>query len=107
MESGVEISGDVKDRIIKEAYERIQSYEAQGVPSQQIMDEIRARLVEQEEVEEIRMAYGTDLTVRFADGTQVGILLGRKRAYGMARVGGGPQELKGGHTAQKSEDRSE
>jgi len=88
MESDVKIPGDVKDRIVREAYERIETLEAQGIPSQQGLAEIRTWLTAQEEIEEVRTFHETDLTVRFADGTQIGILLGREQAYGPS---GGPQ----------------
>jgi hypothetical protein len=87
MENDVKIPGDVKDRIVREAYKRIETYKAQGIPPQQVLAEIRTWLTAQEEIEEVRTFYETDLTVRFADGTQIGILLGREQAYGPS---GGP-----------------
>lgn len=100
MESSVKIPGDVKDRIVREAHKRIETFRAQGILSQQVLAEIRTWLTAQEEIEEVRMFHETDLTVRFADGTQIGILLGREQAYGPF---GEPQGLKGGDRGQKLE----
>ena len=104
MESSKKIPAEVKDRIVKETYDRIQVYEAQGVLTPETLYEIRAWLVEQEEVDEVLTAYQTDLTVRFADGTQIGILLGRRQAYGPSDR---PVMLKGGGEAQNVEDAGE
>ena len=71
---------------IKEVY-------AEDVSTEQALTEIMAWLSEQDEVEDTRAFSTTDLTVRFRDGSQIGILLGRRQAYGPLI---GPQEVKGG-----------
>jgi hypothetical protein len=61
--------------------------------------DIETWLTAQEEVEEARAFRETDLTVRFADGMQIAILLGREQAYGPP-MDDGPPLLKGGDRAQ-------
>ncbi len=100
MEGEIQIPGESKDRIVKEAYKRIGIYEAEDVPSEQALTEIVAWLMEQDEVEETNAFHKTDLTVRFVDGTQIGILLGRRQAYGPLV---GPQGVKGGDVASQSD----
>ena len=98
MEAENQIPGELKDRILKEARRRIEACQAEDVPDEQALAEIVAWLVEQDEVEETKVFHETDLSVRFADGTQVGILLGRRRAYGpVPRLQGG----RGGDAANK------
>lgn len=98
MEGEIQIPGESKDRIVKEAYKRIDVYKAEDVPTEQALTEIVAWLMEQDEVEQTKAFYKTDLTVRFVDGTQIGILLGRRQAYGPLV---GPQGVKGGDAASK------
>jgi hypothetical protein len=103
MQSDVTIPSEVKDRIIKEAHQRIETDKAQGIPIQQVLADIETWLTAQEAVEEARAFRETDLTVRFADGMQIAILLGRDQAYGPL-VDDGPQLLKGGDSAQTLEE---
>ena len=98
MESDIRIPGEAKDRIIKHAYERIAVLEAEDVPSSEALPEVMAWLMDQEEVEEVKEFHKMDLTVRFVDGTQIGILLGRRQVYGPL---GGPRVAKGGNAASK------
>jgi hypothetical protein len=98
MEDEIRIPGELKDRIVKEAYKRIEVYEAEQVPTEQALTEIMAWLMEQDEVEDTKAFSKTDLTVRFVDGTQIGILLGRRQAYGPLA---GPHGVKGGDAASK------
>jgi hypothetical protein len=98
MEGEIQIPGESKDRIVKEAYKRIEAYEAGHVPTEQALTEIMAWLVEQDEVEDTKAFNKTDLTVRFVDGTQIGILLGRRQAYGPSV---GQQGMRGGDAASK------
>jgi hypothetical protein len=94
----IQLPGELKDRIVKEAYKRIEVYESEQVPTEQALTEIMAWLMEQDEVEDTKAFSKTDLTVRFVDGTQIGILLGRRQAYGPLA---GPQGVKGGDAASK------
>jgi hypothetical protein len=103
MENDVRIPSEVKDRIIKEAHRRIETDKAQGISNQQVLADIETWLTAQEEVEEARAFRETDLTVRFADGMQIAILLGREQAYGPF-MDDGPLLLKGGDRAQTLEE---
>ena len=98
MEDDIQIPGELKDKVVKEAYRRIQVYEAEEVSTEQALTEIMAWLSEQDEVEDTRAFSTTDLTVRFRDGSQIGILLGRRQAYGPLAS---PQETKGGDATSK------
>ena len=103
MEGETQIPGESKDRIVKEAYKRIEVYEGEHAPTEQALTEIMAWLMEQDEVEDTKAFSRTDLTVRFVDGTQIGILLGRRNAYGPSA---GPQEAKGGAPSKRDNDES-
>jgi hypothetical protein len=94
MQDDIQIPGELKDKLIKEAHRRVKVYEAEHVPTEQALTEIMAWLTEQDEVEDAKAFGTTDLTVRFMDGSQVGILLGRRQAYG-------PQGEKGGDATSK------
>jgi len=98
MQDDFQIPGELKDKVVKEAYRRIQVSEAEHVPTEQALTEIMAWLQEQDEVKDTKAFSTTDLTVRFVDGTQIGILLGRRQAYGPLV---GPQEVKGGDEPSK------
>jgi hypothetical protein len=106
MENDVRIPSEVKDRIIKEAHRRIETEKAQGISNQQVLADIETWLTAQEEVEEARAFRETDLTVRFADGMQIAILLGREQAYGPS-MDDGPPLPKGGDKAQTLEESGE
>ena len=98
MQDETNVPGELKDKIIKEAYSRMETYEADNVPDEEALNEIVEWLTQQEAVEGTRTLHGTDVTVRFRDGTQVGILLRRQQAYGpSSRLG----RMKGGGTARK------
>jgi hypothetical protein len=113
MEDKIVIPGEVKDRIVKETHARIEACKAKGMPVEQALSEIMPWLEEQQEVEGTWTYRETDLTLRFADGTRVGILLGRERAYGPLLGGlrqaygpplGDLQETKGGDSSEEAED---
>jgi len=75
---------ELKDRIIKDAFAQVETYRARGYGVVDYSAAVKQHLMEREEVEEV-LRYGqSDLTVRFRDKTQVGILLGREAAYGGA-----------------------
>jgi hypothetical protein len=93
MQHETHVPGELKDKIIKEAYSRIESYEADNIPDEEALNEIMQWLTQQEVVEGTRTLHGTDVTVRFRDGTQVGILMRRQQAYGPSS---GPKGRKGG-----------
>lgn len=100
MQGDNEIPGELKDKLVKEAHRRIEVYEAERVPTEQALTEIMAWLKEQDEVEDTEAFSTTDLTVRFVDGTQIGILLGRRYAYGSLA---GPHEMKGDDAPSRSD----
>lgn len=81
------IPGEVKDRIVKETHARIEACRATGMPVEQALSEIIPWLKEQNEIEGTWTYRNTDLTLRFVDGTRVGILLGREQAYGPLMIG--------------------
>ena len=93
MQDDTQVPGELKDKVVKEAYRRIQVYEAEDMPTEQALAEIMAWLQEQDEVKDTKAFSSTDLTVRFVDGSQIGILLGRRQAYGPLV---GPKKVKGG-----------
>jgi hypothetical protein len=95
----VEVAGELKDSILKEAYHRIETYRSEAVPTDQALADIVAWLGEQDEIQETKTYRKTDITVRFIDGTQIGILLGREQVYGPPI---GPQVMKGGEAAEES-----
>jgi primase-polymerase (primpol)-like protein len=76
------IAREVKNRLIKEAYSRVEALKAEGYDLEGCSSRLKQWLEEHEEVKEVMMVYKTDLTVKFVDGTQVGILLGREHLYG-------------------------
>ena len=73
---------DKKDRVINEAYARIGTLQKRGYSFKRQSTDIKKLLEEQDEVESVSVYGDTDITVRFKDKTQVGILLDRKKIYG-------------------------
>ena len=68
------------------------------MPGSEALPEVMAWLMDQEEVEEVKEFHKMDLTVRFVDGTQIGILLGRRQVlWAIGRAAGG----EGGNGARK------
>jgi hypothetical protein len=82
MEKKKKIRGNKKDRIISEAYAKINDLSKKGYAITDQSTDLKKWLEEQDEVEEVSVYEGTDITVKFKDKTQVGILLGRKKSYG-------------------------
>jgi len=76
------IKGNKKDRIISEAYAKINDLNKKGYAITDQSTDLKKWLEEQDDVEEVSVYDGTDITVKFKDKTQVGILLGRKKSYG-------------------------
>lgn len=113
MEDEIKIPGGAKDRIVKEVHERIEASKAKGMLMEQALSEITPWLEEQDEIEGVSSYRETDLTLRFVDGSRVGILLGRDQAYGPPLGGllqaygpppGDLQETKGGDAPEESVD---
>ena len=84
-----EIDPKVKDKIIKNAYEKARGLKKKGYAVKDRSADLKKWFEEQDEVEEVSVYGDTDITVKFKDKTQVGILLNRKKnLYG----GGGKGE---------------
>jgi hypothetical protein len=103
MQDDIQVPGELKDRVVKEAYKRIQLYEAEEVSAEKALTDIMTWLSELDEVEDTKAFSTTDLTVRFVDGSQIGILLGRRQAYGPSVD---PREAKGGAPSKPDNDES-
>lgn len=71
-----------KDRVISEVYSKINDFEKKGYAIKDQSDDLKKWLEQQEDVEEVTVYGDKDITVKFKDNTQVGILLGRKNTYG-------------------------
>jgi len=76
------IESSKKDAIIKRAYEQIYDFQSRGYAAEKQSSDIKKWLEEQDEVESVSIYGETDITVKFKDKTQVGILLNRKKIYG-------------------------
>jgi len=76
------IKGNKKDRVISEAYAKINDLKKKGYGIKDQSTDLKKWLEQQDEVEEVSVYGDTDITVKFKDKTQVGILLGRKKSYG-------------------------
>ena len=77
-----------KNAIVNEVHDRIRTLEGKrtfGLKEQAA--ELKAWLEQQPEIESVSLYGDSDLTLKFKDKTQVGILLGRKNMYG----GSGPE----------------
>lgn len=71
-----------KDHVINEAYARIGILQKRGYSFKRQSTDIKELLEKQDEVESVSVYGDTDITVKFKDKTQVGILLDRKKMYG-------------------------
>ena len=100
MKGKIQVPGESKDRIVKEASQRIEALQVGCVPTEQALTGVVAWLMEQDEVEEVKEFGKSDLTVRFVDGSQIGILLGRRRTYGLLAAPA-PKEGEGGGPASE------
>lgn len=76
------IESSKKDAIIKETYEKIHDFQSKGYAAEKQSTDIKKWLEKQDEVESVSVYGETDITVKFKDKTQVGILLNRKKIYG-------------------------
>lgn len=76
------IEASKKDAIIKRAYEKIYDFQSRGYAPIKQSTDIKKWLEEQDEVESVSVYGDTDITLKFKDKTQVGILLDRKKMYG-------------------------
>lgn len=76
------IEANRKDRVIKEAYAKISALKKRGYGIKEQSTDLKKWLEKQDEVEQVSVYGDTDITVKFKDKTQVGILLGRKKTYG-------------------------
>jgi hypothetical protein len=79
-ETGIDASK--KDEIIRGAYEKINALKERGYGVKEQATDIKKWFEEQDEVESVSTYGDTDITVKFKDNTQVGILLNRKDLYG-------------------------
>jgi hypothetical protein len=77
-----EIDAKQKDRIIQTVHEKIKILEAAKAAPQQRGKEMKNWLEQQDEVESAKLISESDITVKFKDGTQVGIMLNRKDLLG-------------------------
>ncbi len=100
MEGEFQVPGEVKDRIVKEASRRIEALQVGCLPTEQALTGVVAWLLEQDEVEEVKKFGETDLTVRFVDGSQIGMMLGRRKLYGLLAAPA-PKEGEGGGPASE------
>ncbi|HOO51399.1 MAG TPA: hypothetical protein PLK94_08955 [Alphaproteobacteria bacterium] len=71
-----------KDRIIGEAYAKLRTLERGGYEVKDQSADLKKWLESQDEVEQVLIYGDADITVKFKDKTQVGILLDRNRFYG-------------------------
>ncbi|MCP8323080.1 MAG: hypothetical protein L6N96_02725, partial [Candidatus Methylarchaceae archaeon HK02M2] len=78
----IKIEASRKDRVIKDAYAKISTLKKGGYDVKKQSTDLKKWLEEQDEVEEVSVYGDTDITVKFKDKTQVGILLDRKKIYG-------------------------
>jgi hypothetical protein len=76
------IEASKKDAIVKTTYEKIYNFQSRGYAAEKQSTDIKKWLEEQDEVESVSVYGDTDITVKFKDKTQVGILLNRKKIYG-------------------------
>jgi hypothetical protein len=83
-----EIKVTRKDAIVQEVHERFKSLQEKrgGTPKKQAA-EIKTWLEQQPEIESISVYGDSDLTLKFKDKTQIGVLLNRDQMYG----GSGPE----------------
>lgn len=77
-----QIDAERKDSIIKEAYSKISTLTKKGYKAREQSSDLKKWLEKQDEVEEVTVYGVADLTVKFKDKTQVGILLDRRKFYG-------------------------
>lgn len=77
-----QLSTEQKDKIIKNAFERLQTYQADGRGLAEYSVDVMYWLKKQPEVAEATLRGRSTLTVEFEDGTQVGILLDSLNRYG-------------------------
>jgi len=78
----IKIEASKKDHIIKNAYAKISTLKKGGYDVKKQSTDLKKWLEEQDEVEEVSVYSDTDITVKFKDKTQVGILLDRNKIYG-------------------------
>lgn len=76
------IEASKKDAIIKKAYEKIYDFQKKDYAAEKQSSDIKKWLEKRDEVESVSIYGETDITVKFKDKTQVGILLNRKKIYG-------------------------
>jgi hypothetical protein len=76
------VDSSIKDGIIKGAYAMLAHPTFRGYDAKQKSDELKKYLEGQDSVEGVSVYGNTDLTVKFIDKTQVGILLNRDKLYG-------------------------
>jgi hypothetical protein len=77
-----------KDFIMQTVYEKVKTLKAAEATAPMQANETKKWLEQQDEVESVKLIGKSDITVKFKDGTQVGILLNRKDL-----LGGGNQDL--------------
>jgi hypothetical protein len=79
---GEKIPAEEKDRILKTAYGRLETYDAEGVGIDKYSVDLKNWLESQPGVAKATLRGRSTITVEFEDNTQVGILLDRLNHYG-------------------------
>lgn len=77
-----EISAEQKDRVLRDAYARLETYTAEGIDVDKYSVDLKYWLEGQPEVAKATLRGRNTITVEFEDSTQVGVLLDRLRHYG-------------------------
>jgi hypothetical protein len=77
-----QVPAEQKDKILQSAYERLETYTADGVGVDRYSVDLKYWLEEQPGVAKATIRGGNTVTVEFEDATQVGILLDRLSHYG-------------------------
>ncbi len=81
-ESLPKIAAERKDLIIKTVHEKARTLKARPAAVKERASEAKNWLEQQPEVESVLLIGESDITVRFKDGTRVGIMLNRRDMYG-------------------------
>jgi len=76
------IDREVKEWIIKEAYSQIDKLGTGNDTAEKHLNHFKQWLEMRKEIEGVSVYDNTDFTIKFRDGTRVGILLNRRETYG-------------------------
>jgi hypothetical protein len=99
-----EIDPKIKDKIIGNVYKKAMSLKEKGYAVKDQASDVKKWLEEQEDVEEVLVHKDTDITVKFKDKTQIGILLNRKDMYGSGEGKGENPVIESYDSAKHLED---